>query len=99
MSASGTGGAATHDAVRPDGDARALAAALAALGLPCNVEARAGLAVLSAGPASLPRFANAGARRALLALAATHGFTHLAVELADDRHFDAPAPRAAVHRD
>lgn len=99
MSESATGGAVTPSAVRPDGDASALAAALAALGLPCTVEARAGLALLSVAPASLPRFTDAATRRDLLAMAATHGFTHLAVELADERHSDAPALRAAVRRD
>lgn len=62
------------------GDSCALAAALAARGCTCDVEARGALAVLGAGADQLRRFAAPGERQAVLALAKALGFTHVAVE-------------------
>ena len=64
-------------------DAAGLAAALAARGMSCTVEARERLAVL------LPRgdwsaAADAAERRAVHQLATTFGFTHAALELDAD---------------
>jgi hypothetical protein len=63
---------------------RALAAALHALGVPCQVEARAGLALITTTAADAERLAAGGLRQAALAAAKEHGFTHLAVELSAD---------------
>lgn len=66
-----------------------LTAALASLGIEARVEARDALAVITvpnAGAAA--RLRDASLRRAVIALAATHGFTTVALELgnaADDR--------------
>lgn len=62
-------------------DPRALAADLRELGVPCEVEARAGLALITTMGASATRMATAELRHAALALATEHGFTHIAVEL------------------
>ena len=61
------------------GDATALAAALAELGVHCTVEAHGRLALLAA-PTARALEAPAARRRAA-ALAAAHGFTHVALEL------------------
>ena len=53
-------------------------------GLPCKVEPRAGLAVLIADRGTMTALADPEVRRATLALAREHGFTHVAVELRDD---------------
>jgi hypothetical protein len=63
------------------GDAPALAAALAEQGIRCAVEPRAGLALLVASEQQAASLASVDARRAVLALARAHGFTHVAVEL------------------
>lgn len=60
----------------------ALANALKTAGMPCVVEARAGLALIVCDEAQQVRLASSDARVALLALAKQHGFTHIAVELA-----------------
>ena len=57
---------------------------LAERGLPARVETRAGLAVLIADNATMAALADPEVRRATLALAREHGFTHVAVELRDD---------------
>jgi hypothetical protein len=63
--------------------AHALAAALSAIGLSCEVEAQERMVVLrpTEGAHAL---ADATLRARVVALAADHGFTHVAVELTDD---------------
>ena len=58
--------------------------ALAERGLVCRVERRAGLAVLIADRATMTALTDLEVRRATLALAREHGFSHVAVELRDD---------------
>jgi hypothetical protein len=70
---------------RTQRNASALAAALAALGVQCALEARGGLALLLPVPESVPMLQDDEIRRAVLALARQHGFTHVAVELPSDR--------------
>ena len=69
--------------------APSLAAALAAHGVDARVDARAALAVLTVPNAdAAERLRDADVRRAVIALAAQHGFTTVALELAsatDDR--------------
>jgi len=77
------------------GDAPALAAALRAMGIPCDVEAREALALIATTAAEVSRFGAAPHREAALALAKRHGFTHVAVELG----VDAAGARAPVRRD
>jgi hypothetical protein len=73
--------------------AESLREALAALGLRCAVEERGALAVLSLeGDAALLRDPVIRARA--LAITSEHGFTHLALEVADARSVG-----AAVRRD
>jgi hypothetical protein len=63
-------------------------AALATLGIRCRVEARGNLAVVI--PASDERaFEDDGIRRRAIAALRAHGFSHVALEAADDR---GPAP-------
>lgn len=69
-------------------DAPALATALAALGVRCEVEARGRLAVLV--PRAPLALDDPARRRELQRLAQRHGFTHVALELTDD---DAALPR------
>ena len=57
---------------------------LAERGLPSKVEPRAGLAVLIVDRETMAALADPEVRRATLALAREHGFTHVAVELRDD---------------
>jgi hypothetical protein len=66
------------------GDASALAASLAMLGLSCRVEPREGLAVIKAEAGAAAALAAPALRRDVLALAREHGFTHVAVELTAD---------------
>jgi hypothetical protein len=64
-----------------------LAEELLALGVTCRVEGRGRLALLRM-PATPPALADAAVRRRVAALAAAHGFTHVALELdppPDDR--------------
>jgi hypothetical protein len=90
----------TPDAARGDRSARngvALAAAIGKLGIECALEVRGGLALL------LPTADGAAAlqveerRRAVIALAKEHGFTHVAIELPNERRrsstIDAPLLR------
>jgi hypothetical protein len=70
----------------PDADDRvaALGRSLAALGASCQVEARGRLAVVVPDAGADPRlFGAAEWRVRALRAAATHGFTHLALELGD----------------
>lgn len=74
-------------------DAPALAAALAARGLSCTVEARDRLAIVTPdGDRGV--VADAAERRALHQLATTFGFTHVALEVVD-----APSARNDAHDD
>ena len=66
-------------------NAAALASAIAELGLQCALEARGGLALLLPVPESVTALQSPETRRAVLALARTHGFTHVAIELPKDR--------------
>ena len=79
----------------PAGDAAGLARALAALGFPCGVEARAALALLSMRADDAARLAASPDRASALALAKEHGFTHVAVEVG----VESDDARAAVLRD
>ena len=69
-------------------NASALAAAIAELGVQCALEARGGLALLLPAAASLDKLQDPDTRRAVLALARQHGFTHVAIELPNDRRDD-----------
>ena len=77
-------------------NAASLAAAIAALGVQCTLEARGGLALLLPVSASVAKLQEAETRRAVLALAREHGFTHVGIELPNDRRGggarDADAP-------
>lgn len=68
------------------------AQALRALGVRCAVEARGNLAVVitAVGERALE---DAVTRRAVLAALQAHGFTHVAVEPADDRPATTPDAR------
>ena len=57
---------------------------LAERGVPAKVEPRAGLAVLVVDRVTMTALGDLEVRRATLALAREHGFTHVAVELRDD---------------
>lgn len=87
MTASDRGDRATQDAA-------ALAAAISELGIRCSLEPRGGLAVLVPLGSSMVMLQSADTRRALVALAKQHGFTHVAVELPGDHGaaHDADAP-------
>jgi sugar phosphate isomerase/epimerase len=80
-------------------NAQALAAAIAELGLRCAIEARGGLVLLMPDPESVAMLANDETRKAALALARQHGFTHAAIELPNDRRRDDSEPDATVPRD
>ena len=60
--------------------AAALAIALTAEGVHCDVEARGTLAILRPNGVA-PALADPAARRRATSLAAAHGFTHLALDL------------------
>ena len=66
-------------------NAASLAAAIAALGVQCSLEARGGLALLLPVPESVAKLQEPETRRAVLALAREHGFTHVGIELPNDR--------------
>jgi len=66
-------------------NARSLAEGLAELGLVCVLEARGKLVLLMPDAASVEKLADESLRRAALALAKQHGFTHAAIELPNDR--------------
>ena len=70
--------------------ARALAAALQAIGLECRVEPRENLALITSNEPQ-PSLVDGDLRRKVLTLAREHGFTHVAVELS-------PAERGATLR-
>ena len=66
-------------------NAATLASAIAELGVQCSLEARGGLAVLMPAPEGVSALRSPETRRAVLALAREHGFTHVAIELPNDR--------------
>jgi len=72
-------------------NAAALAAAIAELGVQCALEARGGLALLLPVTESVARLQDQETRRAVLALARQHGFTHVAIELPNERRGDGAA--------
>jgi hypothetical protein len=80
-------------------NAGSLATAIAALGVQCSLEARGGLALLMPVQASVEKLREPEIRRAVLALAREHGFTHVGIELPNDsrgagaRNDDAPLLR------
>ena len=80
-------------------NAAALASAIAELGIACDVEARGGLVLLLPAPESVSKLAEEGTRRAALALARQHGFTHVAIELPNERRKADPDPDAPLLRD
>lgn len=63
--------------------AESLREALRAGGLACEVEARDRLAVIRSSAGATDALADADRRARTLILAAEHGFTHAAIELAD----------------
>jgi hypothetical protein len=69
-------------------NATALAAGIAALGIQCALEARGGLALILPVVESVARLQDQETRRAVLALARQHGFTHVAIELPEERRDD-----------
>jgi hypothetical protein len=80
-------------------NAAALASAIAELGIACDLEARGGLVLLMPAPESVSKLAEADTRRAALALARQHGFTHVAIELPNERRKADPDPDAPLLRD
>jgi len=93
----------TPNDVRGDRSARngvALAAALAMRGIECALEVRGALALLLPKPESVAALQVDENRRAVLALAKEHGFTHVAIELPSERRRSStPPPDAPVLRD
>ena len=73
---------------------RSLEMALRALGVRCTVEAKGNLALVIPAPDERA-LEDAGVRRAVLAVLRTHGFSHAAVELCDER--DPTSTRGAPH--
>jgi hypothetical protein len=65
-------------------NASALAAAIAELGVQCVLEARGGLALMLPTQPGVEKLQDPDTRRAVLALARQHGFTHVAIELPHD---------------
>ena len=80
-------------------NASALAAAIAELGLECDIEARGGLVLFLPTAGSVAKLAEEETRRAALALAREHGFTHVAIELPNDRRGAGPESDATLLRD
>jgi hypothetical protein len=80
-------------------NATALAAAIAELGLECDIEARGGLVLFLPAAGSVAKLAEEETRRAALALARQHGFTHVAIELPNDRRGAGPESDATLLRD
>lgn len=80
-------------------NAASLAAAIAELGLRCDVEARGGLVLLLPAPESVAKLGEDETRRAALALARQHGFTHVGIELPSDRRKADPDADATLLRD
>jgi hypothetical protein len=93
----------TPDEPRADvarGNATALASAIAELGIACALEARGGLALLLPTTEGVAALQVDETRRAVLALAKRHGFTHVAIELPNDRRKSStPTTDATLLRD
>ena len=79
--------------------ATTLAAGIAALGVRCALEPRGGLALLLPETGSVEMLQSPDTRRAVLALARQHGFTHVAVELPSDRRSAGRETDAPLLRD
>jgi hypothetical protein len=88
-----------HRGDRTARNAEALATAIAELGLNCDIEARGGLVVFLPAADSVAKLAEEEMRRAALSLARQHGFTHVAIELPNDRRTGAPTKDAPFLRD
>jgi len=85
---------------RTSRNAVALAAAIAELGIDCALEARGGLALLLPTPEGVAALQVDESRRAVLALAKEHGFTHVAIELPSERRRSStPSTDAPLLRD
>jgi hypothetical protein len=81
-------------------NAAALSAAIGELGLECVLEARGGLVLLMPVATSVEKLKDPDQRRAVLALARQHGFTHVALELPNERRDDSATDGdASVLRD
>jgi len=81
-------------------NAAALAVAISQLGVECVLEARGGLVLLLPVATSVEKLQDQNTRRAVLALARQHGFTHVALEMPDERRDDgATGDDASVLRD
>ena len=93
----------TPNDVRGDRSARngvALAAALAMRGIECALEVRGALALLLPKPEGVAALQVDENRRAVLALAKEHGFTHVAIELPTERRRSStPSTDAPLLRD
>ncbi len=88
----------TSDEPRGDRSGRnasALAAAIAELGIGSALEVRGGLALLLPTPDGVVALQVDETRRAVLALARLHGFTHVAIELPNDRRMSSTPPTDA----
>jgi hypothetical protein len=88
----------TPDELRGDRTSRnavAFAAAVAKLGIDCALEARGGLALLLPTPQGVAALQVDESRRAVLALAKEHGFTHVAIELPSERRSSSTPPADA----
>jgi hypothetical protein len=84
---------------RTSRNAAALAVAIAELGVQCSLEVRGGLALLLPVQESVPTLQLPDTRRAVLALARAHGFTHVAIELPSDRRGGERGTGASLLRD
>jgi len=81
-------------------NAAALAAAIAELGIACALEVRGGLVLLLPTTDAVASLQLDEKRRAVLALAKQHGFTHVAIELPNDRRKSStPTTDASILRD
>jgi len=93
----------TPNEARGDRSARngvALAEALAKRGIQCALEVRGTLALLLPTPEGVGALQVDENRRAALALAKEHGFTHVAIELPSERRKSSTPPTdASVLRD
>ena len=81
-------------------NAAALGAAIAELGIACTLEVRGGLVLLLPTTDAVASLQLDEKRRAVLALAKQHGFTHVAIELPNDRRKSStPTTDASILRD
>ena len=80
--------------------AAVFAAELSKLGIECSLEMRGGLALLLPTRDGVAALQLDETRRAVLALARQHGFTHVAIELPNDRRkAGTPPSDASLLRD